>query len=63
MMPPQVTILPAQAARIAREAAETGAAIGVVQAGNTLILNTGRKEFSISAGGFNLVAEEQEKLC
>ena len=58
-----VTILPAQAARIAREAAVTGAAVGVSQSGSILTIDTGRKVIKINAGGFDLPEPNQEQLC
>lgn len=63
MAPPDVTILPAQAARIVQETAKTGAAVGVSQSGSTLKLETGRETFIINAGGFDIPLPNQEKLC
>lgn len=59
----QVTILPAQAARIVQETAKTGAAVGVSQSGSTLTLDTGRERFAINAGGGTIHPANQEKLC
>ncbi len=53
-LPNQVTILPGQAARIAREAGNTGAAVGVSPSSsytNALIIDTGRGIFVIDPGG------------
>ncbi len=52
--PIQVTILPGQAARISREAANTGAAVGVSPSGsyhNGLIIDTGRGIHVIGVSG------------
>lgn len=63
-MAPDVTIFPAQAARIVQETAKTGAAVGVSQSGSSLILDTGRETFMINAGGFDIPdPKSQEKLC
>jgi hypothetical protein len=62
-MRPAVTILPAQASRIARETAETGAAVGVSQSGSLLTLDTGRATFVIDAGGHDIPNPSQEALC
>lgn len=61
-MAPQITILPAQAARISLEAAKTGAAVGVSQSGSVLTLDTGRQTFVIGAGGQDLPHPDQERL-
>lgn len=53
-LPNQVTILPAQAARISQEAGKTGAAVGVSPSGsyqNALIIDTGRGIIIINPGG------------
>lgn len=60
---PQLTIFPAQAARISQEAAKTGAAVGVSQQGSTLTINTGLQTFRIGAAGQDIVEPDQEKLC
>jgi predicted Rossmann fold nucleotide-binding protein DprA/Smf involved in DNA uptake len=62
-MASDIVIFPAQAARISQEAAVTGAAIGVSQDGNSLIIETGRKTIRIGAAGQDLPNPEQEKLC
>lgn len=59
----QITILPAQAARIAQETAKTGAAVGVSQSGSTLTIETGQRVFGIDADGSDIVPKGQEKLC
>jgi len=61
--PPVVTILPAQAERIAQESAKTGTAIGVSQSGSTLTLVTEKATFSINAGGHDIPNPNQESLC
>lgn len=58
-----VVLFPAQAARVSQEAAESGAAVGVTNDGNTVILNTGRKIVRIGAAGQDLPEPNQEKLC
>ena len=59
----RVTILPAQAARISRETAKTGSAIGVTQSGSLLKLDTGKATYVINAGGFDVPSPNQEQLC
>ena len=61
-MASDITILPAQAARISQEAAKTGAAVGVSQSGSTLTIDTGREQFRIGAAGQDLPNPEQEQL-
>ncbi len=56
-LPNQVTILPGQAARISREAAKTGASVGVSPSGsyqNSLIIDTGRGIHVINTAGANI---------
>ncbi len=53
-LPNQISILPAQAHRIAQEASKTGATVGVSPSGsyrNALIIDTGRGIHIINAGG------------
>lgn len=58
-----ITILPAQAARIAQEAAKTGAAIGLSQQGCLITLYiTPNQILAIDAKGEDLPKQE-EKLC
>jgi len=59
----EITILPAQAARIAQETARTGSAVGVSQSGSILTINTARGTFQINAGGSDISGPGQESLC
>jgi hypothetical protein len=59
----EVTILPGQAARISREASKTGAAIGVSQSGNSLIIDTGRAVYTINAAGGDITPISEGDTC
>ncbi len=60
--PPDVTILPEQASRLAAVGLQTGAAIGVSQSGSTLTIDTGDEIFRINAQGTTIEPQE-ETLC
>lgn len=57
-----MTLLPKQLDRLAREAAQTGAAIGISQTGSVIHADTGYEKFSIDAQG-NDTTSNQEKAC
>lgn len=61
-MPPDITILPQQATRIAEEASKAGAAIGVSQFGSCLVIDNGQSKFVINAGGHDIPPATQEVL-
>lgn len=49
--PSQVTLLPAQCRRLAAVAGDTGGAVGLIQDGSMIQVDTGKQKFWIDAKG------------
>lgn len=62
-MAPTITVLQAQALRLADIAAQTEGALGLSQTGSVIHVNTGEVTFDIGPNGHYLPPTEQERLC